>query len=524
MNLRVKTNCGQADTIVNCHGKLSPATVVAFIIVLLAHVQSVSAAARNTLVFPVAVSFPAASDAIEKSLIKFGNDRFQSGFDVSQKLADVKISDPFDVRLSGVAYKGRINGRLDRDAKGLIVEAKLKNLELTIDRISIHTVVNAKVSGVDASIRIDAECTNSVISWQNQIVPFFARGRLFTSPALALDMSGLALTGSLQKPSMRLSCQGPFGMDQLIRDYAWSAIQARWTDSGFAKEIEDQIEAAFAKRIAPGGPGLNLVNQPGLNVTIFPQQYVVSSGASHMRARLEMQLDRPLTLPALKIADVSLPAGKIEQVMLRLPSAAAQSILQEVFSVGGWSHWVEGQTVEGFRELMSSRFRQMFAFPDLQNYAKDAPFWFALNMTETPTLRCAAGAFELNTPVGAWMMLKETSRPMGYKPMAYFKIPTSISISLPQSKSRIPMAAKVRSVDLSYEFDSAYVDAERPNTIIAVEQIRNSIQDYVESQTSNLASNLTTIDGAIGESVKALNQTDMTCDANRKTIEIRLPL
>lgn len=527
MNLRLKTNCGQLNTIVgpSVNFAVRHGLAAIFFFALFSFVQIDSSFASsfvsstNVLNLPVAISFPTSPEAIEKSVIKFGQNRFRSGLAVKQRLDDVKISDPFAIQMSGVEYRTQINGRLDRDAQGLIVEAQLKNLELTIDRISIHTIVIAKVSGVEASIRIDAECRGSKISWADQIIPFSARARLATSPTLSLDVSGLSLANGLKKPTMTLSCQGPFGMDNLIREYAWAAIQVRWTDAGFAKEIEDQIESSFAKSIAIGGPGLNIINQPELRATVFPQSYVTASGAMHLRARLELQLDRPRTMPRAKATDVSLPTTKIEQVTMTVASSSAQSLLQEIYSTNGWSQWLEGQTINGFKELMGSRFKQLLVFPDLQNYPKQAPFWFALKMTETPTLICGAGTLEFNAPVAAAMLLQDPAQVMGYKPMVNFKIPTRISISLPQIKTKMGMAASVESMNLTYEFDGRYVGSERPNAIIAEEKIRDSIQEYVDDQLSKP----TTIQGAIGETVKALNQTDMSCDQNRQTIEVRLP-
>ncbi len=519
MNLRQKTNLPEVNTIANLTEKLFRlATAVTFIFSISPSVGAATLAS-NKMSIPVALSFPSSSEAIEKSLIRFGNGRFQEGFDVTQKLSDVTITDPFALKLSGVKFQGAIRGRLDRDSKGLIIEAALQNLKLSIERISIHSVVKARVGGVDASIRIDAECTASEIYWPGKTISFFARGRLTTVPRLKLDLSGLALPVDLEKPEMSLSCQGPFGIDDAIRDYAWAAIQQRWTDQLFIEDIETKIEESFASALAVGGDGLKLVSQPGMNATMFAEEYTVGAQVGHLRARLELSLDRPVPTLSPAGSVVNLPTGKIDEITVSIPTTAAQAVMKTWLAPGVWSEWIDAQSVEGFRDLMSSRFKQIIAVPDLQNYPKDAPFWFALDMAESPTLQCVAGELHAGVPIGAWMLLKEPSFQIGYKPMVRFSIPTRLSIALPQSKTNRAMSARIESMDMSYAFDTRYIETERPNTIIASEQILDGIKDFAESKIENL----TAFEGFVGETAKALNQTNVSCDPSTQVIRIVMP-
>ncbi len=518
MNLRQKTNLPEVNTITKRTGKYFSLAVIHFILLFSAR-SGAATLASNKISIPVALSFPASSEAIEKSLIRFGNGRFQEGFDFNQKLSDVAIADPFALTMSGVKFQGHIKGRLDRDSKGLIIEAALQNLKLSIERISIHAVVKARVGGVDASIRIDAECTASEISWPQKTIAFFARGRLTTAPRLNLDLSGLALPADLEKPEMRLSCQGPFGIDDAIRDYAWAAIQQRWTDRLFIEEVEAKVEESFALALTPGGEGLKLLSQPGMRATMFAEKYTVVSEAGHLRARLELSLDRPVPTANVVGAVVDLPTGKIDEVMLSIPSGAAETVMRAWLAPGVWSEWIEGKSVDGFRDLMSSRFKQIIAFPDLQNYPKDAPFWFALDMTEKPSLQCVAGELHVWAPVGAWMLLKDPSLQIGYKPMVRFSIPTRLSVALPQSKAKRAMSARVESMEMGHAFDKRYFENERPNTIIATEQILGGIRNFAETKIADL----TLFDGFVGETAKALNQTNVSCDQATQVIRIVMP-
>lgn len=509
MNLRRKTNRPELNTIAR----------TAFCALCIFSASRAVAGGSNKVSLPVALSFPVSSEGVERSVMRFGNDRFQEGFDISQNLQDVSITDPFPFKMSGVNLKGHIKGRIDRDVKGLIVEANLQHLAISIDRISIHSVVKARTSGVDASIRIDAECTNSVIRWPMEVIPFFVRGRLTTAPKLALAMSGLALPVDVARPDMKLDCSGPFGIEDLIRDYAWTAIQTRWTDPAFAEEIERKVEDSFSSALAVGGSGMNIVNQPDLVATVLPEKYTADKDGAYLRASLQLEFDRPMPTLIASVLPVELPPGKIDEVTLSISTVSVQSVFQAFFAPGVWSEWIEGKTIDSFTELMSSRFKQIIAFPDLQNYPKDAPFWFELEMATNPALQCDGGKLAMNLPVVSRMLLKDTNREIGYKALVGFQIPTRISLTLPQNRSRRTTSASVDSLDFSYEFDSRYVETERPNTIIAAEQIRGGIDDFVESKIADL----TKIEGVVGEIAKGLNRTNVNCESSNQMLQIVLP-
>ncbi|CAN5662845.1 hypothetical protein BH10BDE1_BH10BDE1_15360 [soil metagenome] len=465
--------------------------------------------ASNSISFPVALSFPAQSTAIESAILRFGSSRFLEGFDVSQRLDDVTIHDPFLIQLKGVQLKSRVQGRLDRDSNGIIAEATLQNLEVGIDSISIHTVVSTRVAGVDANIRVDADCKSSVISWSGQTLALFARGKLQTQPALAVVVSGLALPTDLPKPNMTLSCTGPVGIEATIRDYAWAALKQRWTEDSFAKLLEVKIQNYFGEALKIGGDGLNLANQPNMQMILHPTSYEVTAGGSHLRATLDVKLDRPVSINVAEGDEPILPVGIIVAPTLTVPVTTAQTLVRSLFTVGVWSEWLDAQAIEGFRELMASRFKQFFAFPDLMNYAKEAPFWFVMGLTSNVTLKCNADGMDITAPLSARMLLQDSSLDIGYKALVLFQLPTHLSLAFPKVSTKTAMVGRVQSIDLSATFDARYVARENPDTSIATDSILPEVQTYAGSKLKDL----TAFDGALGESVKLLNQTDVSCGA-----------
>ncbi len=472
------------------------------------------AKSSNTISVPMIVSLPSDSVAIEKSVIQLANSTFQSGFDWNQTLADVNIADPFPVKLTGVNLKSRVSGRLDRDAKGLIIEAQMQSPEISIGLISIHTVIETKVSGVEARIRVDAECKDTKITWPSQTLAVFARARLSTNPQLALDVSSSALPADLPKPEMNLSCTGPFGMDAMIRDYAWTALQERWLEDSFARDIETQVETAFADMMKPGGAGLSLLKSGTMGVTLRPSSFEVASNGAHLRATLDMSLDRPLALAATAAPTLIPPASSLDTITFTVAASSVQTLVQEWFAPSVWSQWLEGRAIEGFRDLMSSRFQQFFAFPDLMNYDKTAPFWFAVNTYEKPTLRCSGSSLQVNAPVGAWLMLQvapSAEYAMGYKPLVYFSAPTQVAVTLPSVKTKKSMVMSLQSMSLTAQFDAGYIRRENPNTSIATDTILGSVEESAQEILSNPSS----LGEGVGSLLNLLNQTNTSCGSDQ---------
>lgn len=489
---------------------LAPAAVFA---------SSRSNPSANFVSVPIVMSLPSSVTTIEESVVRFGTNRLRDGFEIDQSLGDVSINDPFVIRLSGVKVKGKLNGRLERDAKGIIVETMLTNLQVSVDRISIHSTVAVEVSGVDARIRIDAECTQSKISWADHSLPVFARAKPVLRPVLSADFSGLTLPSSLPKPDMTLSCQGPFGIDGMIRDYAWTAIQKRWAEESFARELETKLEAAVTDGLRIGGSGLTLVKQPYLTAVLKPQGYELGLQATHLRAQIELQMDRPIPITIKNQRAADLPSAGIDQITISMTATMAETLTQAWFSPGVWSEWIDAQSVEGFRKLMSSRFKQFIAFPDLMNYDKGAAFWFAFDMKAPPTLNCSSNGVDIGVSLGTWLLLKDFQNPslaMGYRPLVYFSIPTVLSVSPPQVRNAQKMTAGLQSLGLSSEFDARYMREENPNPNIATDLMVGDVEDFVREKTGDL----TKLEGGLGEAVRWLDQTNLSCESATQMLRL----
>jgi hypothetical protein len=254
-----------------------------------------------------------------------------------------------------------------------------------------------------------------------------------------------------------------------------------------------------------------------MRLTLRPEAYELDlNGGSHWRAMLDVSLDRPFVLPAETAKVIVLPSAGVQKVTLSMASTSAQTLLQSWFAPSVWSEWIDAQTVEGFRDLMSSRFKQFFAFPDLANYDKRAPFWFALSTTSKPTLQCSSAGLDLGFPMASWLLLQDETREIGYKPLVNFTAPTQLLIGLPKISSDRKTRASISSMSLRAQFDARYISEENPNTIIAIDTIESSVREAAEE----ILAAPEKIEGGLGEVVQILNRTDITCGSTEQMLRI----
>lgn len=496
------------------------AFAILFLIVLsLFSARDVVYAASNVVEVPAVLSLPLKKSDLDATLAKYLGQTFASGYQIDQAISDLTVKDPFEIRLSGIRISGNLRGRTEIDSRGVIGEAVLRSLKISIDRVSIHTVIRTDVGGVDARIRLDAECSNTLVDWKSTDVPVFLRAEIKVgSSQPSLDIEGLTLSTLLEnsmQPEMTMNCVGPAGIESILRDQAWSALVARWTDAEFLNEVQSAIESSVNAGLRPGGSGISIssVTDSGIKLQLKSSSYKSDARGAHLMGTLRFELDRPSQeIPAAISPETLIPSAQVKSLTVSVATDAIEALLQSYFAPGVWNHWAEGREIAGFRDLMSSRFSQFFAFPALMDFPKDAPIAFSVGFTDRLALACDnRGDLSFSAPIGAWMVLQDQSQ-LGFKPLVHFAMPTVLKLK----KSEIGKpAVTIQQIELSSAFHQKYLDEDRPNTAIAhgtiLERIRPAIESEIDSffSTSHL--------------VQAASGLKLTCESVSQTMQLTAP-
>lgn len=483
-------------------------------------VSSFATAATHTL--PVALSFPADQTKFDKSLIDLfkrlvGNDM---SFQLDQDLGDLQIHDPMDVTVSGLRIKGDVDTRIDQGGNDLVIEAKLRNLQLQIKNIAIHSEVTTTIGNVTARIRIDADCRDVQVQWPGRELPLFARGRVSVQDQLRLNLSGLVLPIPDSQPETTAACTGPIGVETILQEQVWASLQERWRSPEFQADLQRRIEEAFNRVFRSSGEALPLYRDASLSIGFVQETWSRSADQSsrHVLGHLRIETAMPMKAVAPAPITAAMIPKAVSGPTLTMSVRAIESLVQIVAPARQWTAWIDAQGVSGFRKLMRSRFMQFFVFPDLMRYPKNAPFWFAMSLTGPTTTRCESGdRLAVKAPLGAWLGVRNgETKPVGFKPMVFFWLPAQASLSLPKSSGQRKMNLNIEHVSLRSEFDRSYLEREQPNTSIA----DSMIEDEVRSVAGDLV--LQDMPGAIGSVVRALDQFDVSCNSVHQKVDVRL--
>lgn len=474
--------------------------------------------ASNVVDVPAVLSLPAKKKDLDITLAKYLGQTIVSGFEIDQSISDIVIKDPYEIRLSGIRVHGNLRGRTEIDSRGVLGEAVLRNLKISIDRISIHTVIPSNVGGANIRIRLDAECTGTLVDWQNIEVPVFLRAEIKVGPTQpSLNIEGLTLSSPdlNQKPEVATNCAGPHGIESILREEAWNALVARWTDRDFLQDVESAIETSANELLRPGGKGFSIspTTDTGLSLWLKVSSYKTDSRGAHLMGLLRFELDRPAQEAPMIVPPESLiPNSDVKSLTFSVATEAVEALLQSYFSPSVWNHWAEGREIAGFHDLMSSRFSQFVAFPALMGFPKDAPFAFSTSFNNRAALSCTdRGSLQLQAQIGTWMVLRNNSE-LGLKPLVHFSMPTVVDVR----KSDIGKPnISIQQTSLSSVFHHKYVEEDQPNTSIAHEMILERIQSTVDSEIETFVSTSNLIQAAQG--------LIMDCDSRAQILRLTTP-
>lgn len=417
---------------------------------------------------PIHVSLPASQASLDESLLKIFSRSLESGLSFREVIPDTELSDPYPMKISGVELIAAVRGRAGVDTKGPWVEGWIGALRIQMSRLAIDTVIVREVSGVRARIQLKAICQDVRVSWGDREVPFFARTRLHVEekrPRISFDQ--FALSTVYEAPEIALSCEGPLGVEAMMRNEILKAVLNRWTDSTFLENVQAHLERSVTGALLPGGEGF-----AGFRTVSYEK---TPSGA-RLKGAFKISLDRPIL--EVPIADLPVQAGNTDVLTIRVAVANLESLAQSYFAPDIWSNWTLGQEVQGFRDLMDSRLKQFFAFPDLMRYPKNAPFAFSTTLASRVRLACDAGSrqLEARADIGSWMVLQQPqgSGSLGLKPIVYFSLPSRL-------RAGKDFQPRVVSMGLTSKFHEKYVADESPSTSIAHDTILESLQPEFEN-------------------------------------------
>lgn len=252
------------------------------------------------------------------------------------------------------------------DGERLGVRLTKVSARIGLDSISVDQIVTREISGVVVRVHMKASCGPLRLIQENaQAEAGFKVDWSAGRPAASLQQMNLAWgDGSWQLADF--DCEGPQGLDQLLKTEVLTQLKNPQIVKPYLEDwLRGQLQQKFADALAK------------LNAPLALAGDAVELHVGAMQPTTDGLLI-PLTLdkdaPALP-APANLASLPKDRPVFLAGTATLRTLLEKQLAEQPELITIDLRTVSAFKSLIGSRFLQFFAWPDLMNYSKSAPFY-----------------------------------------------------------------------------------------------------------------------------------------------------
>lgn len=405
------------------------------------------------------------------------------------------------IRIEGIRaeldYAFPLPERVERQREWSLATENL-SASLFVDKISATQTIEREIDGIIIVIRLNAECRNVRLRLPSGNARAAARVRAnVVASQVQLTLPHFEAEwrkGSWEVVSM--NCSGAQGFDTIV---AREALKALSTFQNFDREVRSSLLTHFEKWSKDAS--LLLLSERELPskkdyLKIFyePESAVDNEHGLLLAGRLRFEY--PYVAQGQEIEhffplDSRVAAPTSASPILLLPFATVRALLMGEYFAGRLENSVWSDELEGFRELMSSRWTQFFIWPHLMQWHKKTKFAFQFLPMGPPsfTEESAAGdghiAGRLSLPLSVRMYAPLSGV---YTPMVEFRTMLSGSANLSLSADgKIRLATEAEEYPVYYGWARKYLRDFGPSEHIAVETIAREIRKSLGQEGFSLS-------------------------------------
>lgn len=373
---------------------------------------------------------------------------------------------------------------------------------ILVDSATTSTIIEKVVNGIRVRIRVNAECHN--------ISLHLAPGMTSVQASINADVvdNQIKLTMPTFNADWRqgawavesITCTGIEGIDGIVRA---QVLQALSNFQNFDAQVRTKLDEQFvawshdasllmlSERELPTGkdylklfyePTAAAENDNGLLLTgqlrfVYPfvalgqnivQEYKLKVGADKTKAKTSSASPQ-----------------------LIMPFASIRSLMMGEYFAGKLEYSIRSYEIPAFQELMQSRWKQFWAWPDLMKFPTNTTFAFQMVPYGPP-------AFENEKGTGADVITGDLSLPLAvkmyapvegsYTPYVQFKTMMAGSSTLKLLKGgKIDFQLSATDLPVSYSWATAYVSKYNPTKRIAAETMASAAKNALSTDGFTLA-------------------------------------
>lgn len=369
-------------------------------------------------------------------------------------------------KLSGITFNLNGNQRdLTLTHEGIYSSHEL-NAEIQIARLSLDQVVTREFNGNILQVRLRAECSPITVTVQKFIgetvfqfretnqgwLPQFSDSGLII-PAGSWNISsftcsGIGGIGEEIRTSIRESLKNPAVFRDLMN--SWLAVKVNQMVMNGWNYLSQNEEFEISSIGKPNSEGVMVFG----NLLIESKSDVLLPSL----ARLKLSQENP----QLVISQEGLEKIVENQFLEKAP---------QNFNL---------QNIPAFRELMGSRVKQYFAWPDLRRFPSDAPFLLS-TYKDQARLRLSRKGNDWRAQIMANGVIRTE---IGQSPIDYilFGMGISTPVSVALDQGLLEVKNQSASLSIAWNYGLIYQLIFRPDNRIAIDILKNGLKGFFSHQ------------------------------------------
>jgi hypothetical protein len=345
------------------------------------------------------------------------------------------------------------------------------SVRIKIDRLFIDQIIRREVAGNIFDVRIEAECS-----------PFTIEVPLFNASAdLDFESTGDSISPALKDIRVTIAdeqwkveeieCRGIGNLGEEIKNQITNALR---NPERFENVLNEWAGSAVKSTFQSLWTSLLNSTEDSLRITSLTKP---SSKGFFLLASLPVSKDEIIDHPELSEENLS---SEIPQFMISLKGFEA--LLEEKLKKLMPANY-NLQEILGFRDLMSSRFKQYMVWPDLQRFPKNQAFHLS---TEINHSRLVMRKENTNF-FSVWFNTNGSLKTViGGSPIDYvlfgMGLKTRLNVRVINGEM-IFTTSQDGEVSLAWNFGLLYQMLYRPDNRISVEVLKNSLLSFFKNQT-----------------------------------------
>lgn len=372
---------------------------------------------------------------------------------------------------------------------------------ITVNSATASTIIDRVVDGVRIPVRVFAECHNISLRLNPGMSSVSATVRAdvldgqvkLSMPAFNADWrQGAWAVESIQ-------CSGSEG--ELTNVVRQKLLEQLSSFQNFDTQVREELAKQFEKWSKDAS--LLLLSQRELPTgkdymqLMFEPKSAVENAAGLAIAG-NLRFVYPYVAPGQEIVQEFKLSTKTKATTktnatpeLNLPFGTIKALMLGEYFAGKLEYAMKSYEIPAFHSFMQSRFKQFWAWPDLQNFATNTTFVFNFVPASPPAFTDEkAGGTDVitgNLSMPLWIRM---FAPVGGTYMPYVEFSTSLEgpATMKLLKGgKIDFAVTTNQLPVSYRFAAAYQRLRNPNTHIAAQTMADTAKDSLSTDGLTLS-------------------------------------